>query len=158
MRKIYVVELTEEQREQCRQMVETGRHPARSVRRAQILLKADASPGGPGWTDRAIGEAFGVTPVTVARVRKVMATEGLAGALSHYRGPKREYRRKLDGHQEAQLIALACSPPPQGHRRWSLRLLAGRMVELGYVAGISHETVHQTLKKTSFNRGATCSG
>lgn len=158
MRKVYVVELTEEQRQQCQELVSAGSSPARSIRHAQILLKADASPGGPGWTDRAIGEAFGVTPVTVARVRKVLATEGLEAALSHYRGPNREYRRKLDGHQEAQLIALACSPAPQGHARWSLRLLAGRMVELGYVDSVSHETVHQTLKKTSFNRGATCSG
>lgn len=158
MGKVYVVELTEEQREQCRRMLETGNRRARSVRRAQILLKADASPGGPGWTDSAIGEAVGVTPVTVARVRKVMATEGLEAALSHYRGPNREYRRKLDGHQEAQLIALACSPPPPGHERWSLRLLAGRMVELGHVDSVSHETVHQTLKKTSFSRGAPCSG
>ena len=158
MRKVYVVELTEEQRQQCERMLETGSHPARSLRHAQILLKADAGSGGPGWTDSAIGEAFGVSAMTVARVRKVMVTEGLEAALSHYRGPNREYRRKLDGRQEAQLIALACSPPPQGHARWSLRLLAGRMVELGYVDCVSHETVHQTLKKTSFNRGATCSG
>jgi len=158
MHRAYVVELTEAQRQHCQELVKAGSRPARSIRHAQILLKADAQPGGPGWTDRAISDAFGVTAVTVARVRKVMATEGLEAALSHYRGPNREYRRKLDGHQEAQLIALACSAAPKGHERWTLRLLARRMVELGYVDSVSHETVHQTLKKTSFNRGATCSG
>jgi Homeodomain-like domain len=158
MHKAYVVVLTEEQRQHCQELVSAGSRPARTIRHAQILLKADASPGGPGWTDNAIGEAVGVTPVTVARVRKVMSTEGLEAALSHYRGPNREYRRKLDGHQEARLIALSCSPPPQGRERWTLRLLAGRMVELGYVDSVSHETLHQTLKKTSFSRGATCSG
>lgn len=158
MRKVYVVELTEEQRQQCQERVRTGSRPARSIRHAQILLKADAEPGGPGWTDSAISDAFGVTTVTVARIRKVMATEGLEAALCHYRGPRREYRRKLDGRQEAQLIALACSQAPTGHKRWSLRLLTERMVQLEYVDRLSHETVRQTLKKTSFSPGATCSG
>jgi hypothetical protein len=125
---------------------------------AQVLLKTDRGPEGPGWTDQAISEAFGVSTVTVAHVRRVMRDEGLEAALSHYRGPNREYKRKLDGGQEAHLVAMACSKPPKGHERWSLRLLGKRMVQLGYVDSVSHETVRQTLKKTKSNRGATCSG
>jgi hypothetical protein len=87
-----------------------------------------------------------------------MLDEGLDAALCHYRGPRREYRRKLDGRQEAYLIAMACSKPPKGRQRWSLRLLTQRMVQWDYVDSLSHETVRQTLKKTSCNRGATCSG
>jgi len=158
MRKVYVVELTEEQRQHCQEIVTSGSSPARSIRHAQVLLKADAGPGGPGWIDSAISEAFGVTTVTVARIRKVMVTEGLETALCHYRAPRREYWRKLDGRQEAKLVALACSPAPKGHQRWSLRLLSKRMVQLEYVESIAHETVRQTLKKTSLSRGATCSG
>ena len=153
-----VVELTREQRERCLELVRSGTAHARSILHAQVLLKTDGGPEGPGWTDQAIGEAFGVSTVTVSHTRKVMRDEGLEAALSHYRGPCREYPRKLDGRQEAQLIALACSPAPAGHARWSLRLLAGRMVQLGYVDSLSHETVHQTLKKTNSNRGATCNG
>ncbi len=153
-----VVKLTRDERGRCVGLVKSGTAHARSILHAQVLLKTDQGPEGPGWTDQAISQAFGVSTVTVAHTRKVMVEEGLEAALSHYRGPNREYRRKLDGHQEAQLIALACSPAPKGHERWTLRLLAGRMVELGYVDRVSHETVHQTLKKTSFNRGAICSG
>jgi hypothetical protein len=153
-----VVELTHGQRQRCLELVKSGTAHARSILHAQVLLKTDQGPEGPGWTDQAISEAFDLSTVAISHTRKVMHEEGLEAALSHYRGPNREYWRKLDGHQEAQLIALACSPPPPGHARWSMRLLAGRMVELGYVDRLSHETVHQTLKKTSFNRGATCSG
>lgn len=158
MHKLHVVELTDVQRRECQKLIASGTSRARSIRHAQILLKADAGPGRPAWTDKAISEAFGVTTVTVARLRKVMATEGLEAALSHYRGPRREYRCKLDGRQEAQLIALACSPAPEGRRRWALRLLSRRMVELEYVDSISYETVRQTLKKTRSNRGANCTG
>jgi hypothetical protein len=153
-----VVELTTAQRARCLELVGSGTAHARSIMHAQVLLKTDGGPEGPGWTDQAISEAFGVSTVTVSHTRKVMLDEGLEAALCHYRGPCREYRRKLDGRQEAQLIAMSCSKAPQGHQRWSLRLLAERMVQLGYVDSLSHETVHQTLKKTSFNRGATCNG
>jgi hypothetical protein len=121
---------------------------------AQVLLKADASPEGPGWSDAAIAEAFGVCTLTVGRLRKTMVTAGLATALQHYRMVQRQYRHKLDGHGEAHLIALACSPPPEGHTRWSLRLLSARLVELGHVDYISHVTVGQVLKKTNCSLGA----
>jgi len=154
MPKEHVVELTDEQRQRCRELVRAGCAPARTVLHAQVLLKTDSSPAGPGWTDQAIAEALGVTTVTVARLRKTMVTEGLEAALSHYRGPEREYQYKLNGHQEAHLIALACSQPPEGHLRWSLRLLADRMVELGYVDSLSYNTVRRTLKKTNSSLGA----
>jgi len=158
MVKRYVVELTDEQRERCQGMVRSGTAHALSIMHAQVLLKADASSAGPGWTDSAIGEAFGVTTATVARIRKVMVTGGLEAALSHYRGPRREYRCKLDGHQEAHLLALAQSAPPEGHRRWSLRLLADRMVELEYVDTLSYQTVRSVLKRGHCSPGAACAG
>jgi hypothetical protein len=121
---------------------------------AQVLLKADARPAGPGWTDAAISQAFGISTVTVGSIRKTMVTADLPAALDHYRLVNREYQPKLDGHGEAHLIALACSAPPEGHLRWSLRLLAGRMVELGYVDHLCHVTVGQVLKKTNCSLGA----
>ena len=96
--------------------------------------------------------------MTVARIRKVMVTEGLEAALSHYRGPNREYRCKLDGHQEAHLLALAQSAPPEGHRRWSLRLLADRMVELEHVDTLSYQTVRSVLKRGRCSLGDRCGG
>jgi transposase len=158
MPKKYVVELTDKQRKRCLGMVRAGTAHARSITHAQVLLKTDASSEGPGWTDSAISEAFGIATVTVANIRKAMANQGLNAALSHYRGPNREYPRKVDGHQEAHLIALACSDPPEGRTRWTLRLLSHHMVELGYVDTISHETVGQALKKTNCSPGATCAG
>jgi len=152
------VVLTHEQRERCLELVRSGTAHARSIMHAQVLLKTDRGPEGPGWTDQGISEALGVSTVTVAHTRKVLLDEGLDAALCHYRGPRREYRRTLDGRQEAHLIAMACSKAPKGHKRWSLRLLTKRMVQLDDVDNLSHETVRQTLKKTSFNRGATCSG
>ena len=158
MVKKHVVELTDEQRERCRELVRSGVAHARSIQHAQILLQADANPEGSGRTDQAISEVLGVTPVTVARIRKVMVTEGLDAALSHYRGPNREYGCKLDGHQEAHLLALAQSAPPEGHRRWSLRLLADRMVELEYVDTLSYQTVRSVLKRGRCSPGAGCAG
>ncbi len=153
-----IVHLTEDERARCLKLVQAGSAHARSIMHAQVLLKTDISSEGPGWTDSAISEAFGISTVTVSEIRKTMVTEGLAAALSHYRGPNREYRCKLDGHQEAHLIALACSAPPEGHTRWTLRLLSHRMVELAYVDSISHETVGQVLKKTNCSPGALCAG
>ena len=152
--KKHVVQLTDADRQQCRELVRCGEAPARSIMHAQVLLKAEASPEGPGWTDAAIAQAFGVCKMTVANVRQTMVTAGLAAALNHYRIVNREYQPKLDGRGEAHLIALACSAPPQGHTRWTLRLLSARMVELDYVDYVSHVTVGQVLKKTNCSLGA----
>jgi hypothetical protein len=156
MPKKHVVQLTADARQQCLELIRCGRAPARSIMHAQVLLKADAGPDGPGWTDVAISEAFAVTTVTVAQIRKVWVLEGLASALSHYRGTPGRPQHKLDGDQEAHLIALACSEPPEGRARWSLRLLSQRMVELGYVDSVSYSTVGRTLKKTTCSPGGPC--
>jgi transposase len=150
MKKKYPVILTEAEREQLKNLIAAGTAPARKLTHARILLKADQSPEGPGWVDERVAEAVEVSQPTVARVRKQYAQEGLERALNR-RPPKREYRRKLDGEQEARLIALACSEPPEGQARWSLRLLADRLVELEVVEEISYQTVRRTLKKTNSN-------
>jgi hypothetical protein len=134
--KKYRVTLTEDERAALGQRVSSGRGPARELTRARILLKADQGPHGPGWRDLAIAAALDVGVSTIERVRKRCAASGLEVALRHRR-PRREYRRKLDGEQEAHLIALACSPPPVGRRLWTLRLLADRMIELRFVDGLS---------------------
>jgi len=154
MSRKHVVELTKQERRQCLELVRSGQAAARRITHAQVLLKADASPGGPGWTDQAIAEAFGITTVTVATIRKTMVTTGLEAALSHYRGRPGNPEPQLDGRQQAYLIALACSAPPEGRARWSLRLLSHRMVELGYVDSVSHSTVGRVLKKTNCSPGA----
>jgi transposase len=152
MPKKYRVTLTTEEREQLTAMVSKGKAAARALTHARILLKTDEAEGGPAWTDDAVCGALEVGLCTVMRVRERFVEEGLDAALrprpSSYVQP-----RKLDGHLEAQLITLACSEAPEGHGRWTLRLLADRLVQLGYVEYVSHETVRQTLKKTKRNRG-----
>lgn len=147
--KKYRVTLTAEEREQLEQMLCRGKADVRKLKHAQILLKADESGNGPGWGDEAVAAAVGVGVATVQRVRQRFVEEGLEAALSPYRVGRRIYERKLDGDQEAHLIALACSPPPEGRGRWTLRLLAQQMVALEHVDSVCHETVRQTLKKTS---------
>jgi transposase len=149
--KTYRVTLTESERTELQQLIGAGVAPARTLARARVLLKADQSPAGPAWTDDPIAEAVEVSQPTVARIRKRYVQEGLAAAL-HARAPRRAYRRKLDGEQEAHLVALACSEPPAGQARWSLRLLADTLVELEIVDDISHQTVRRTLKKTHSSR------
>lgn len=144
----YRIVLTDEQRAELRSLVGAGTAPARTLTRARILLKADHSDAGPGWSDAAIAGALDVNPSTVLRVRRQCVTEGLAATL-HRKRPDRVYDRRLDGEQEAHLVALTCSTPPEGHARWSLRLLADELVRLEMVDTISYETVRQTLKKTS---------
>jgi Homeodomain-like domain len=151
-----VVKLAEAERRECHALIRSGTACARSLTHAQVLLKTDASPEGPGWTDAAIAEAFSISAVTVATIRKTMLNEGLQAALRHYRTGGRDYHNKVDGHAEAHLIALSCSPPPEGYRRWSLRLLSNRLVELGYIDSISHGTVGRVLKKTNCSLGAPC--
>ena len=147
MPKKYRVTLTHEEREQLTALVTKGKAAARALTHARILLKTDEAEGGPAWTDDAVCKALDVGLCTVMRVRARFVEEGLDAALrprpSAYVPP-----RKLDGHLEAQLITLACSEAPAGHERWTLRLLADRFVQLGYVEYVSHETVRQTLKKT----------
>src|SRR5919199_788160 len=147
MKKKYPVILTEAEREQLKNLIAAGTAPARKLTHARILLKADQSTEGPGWVDERVADAMETSQPTVARVRKQYFEEGLEAALNR-RPPKREYHRKLDGEQEAHLIALACSQPPEGQARWSLRLLADKLMELEIVEGISYQTVRRTLKKT----------
>ena len=148
----YRVSLTDEERAALRGMVGSGAAPARMLTRARVLLKADHGEGGPGWSDAAIAGALDIHPGTVQRIRRQFAAEGLGPTLARKR-PDRVYERRLDGRQEAHLVALACSAPPEGRARWTLRLLAGELVRLEVVGAVSHETVRRTLKKTTSGRG-----
>ncbi len=152
MAKKYRVTLTEDERTMLTTMINSGTAPARTVTHARILLKADQAEGGPAWTDEAIRDALDVRLSTIARVRERFVEENLAAALQR-RSPSHHHRCLLDGTEEAHLVALTCSPPPEGRERWSLRLLADKMVELEYVDDISHETVRQVLKKMNSSRG-----
>lgn len=143
-----VVRLTKDERAYLRTLIGRGTAPARMLSRARILLKTDQGEGGAAWSDAAISEALEVGLSTVARVRRQYASEGLEATLTR-KAPEREYRRKLDGEQEARLIALACGEPPRGRKRWTLRMLAERLVALEVVDGVSYETVRQTLKQTN---------
>jgi transposase len=130
-----------------KRLIAAGSAPARKLTHARILLKADQSPEGPGWVDEQLAEALETSQPTVSRVRKQYVQEGLQAALNR-RPPNRHYQRKLDGEQEAQLVALACSEPPEGQARWSLRLLADKLVELEVVEEeVSYQTVRRILKK-----------
>jgi transposase len=146
MSKRYVITLTGNERSALGHRLAAGTGPARDLTHARILLKADDGPDGPAWTDAAIAEALDVSVSTVERVRKRFVERGLEAAIRR-QPPRRAYRRKLDGEQEAHLIALACTPPPVGRRRWTLRLLAGTLIELRHVDGVSYETVRRVLKK-----------
>lgn len=148
----HVVRLTEEERKKLSDLISKGRGPAAALRRARILLKADESEVGPGWTDSEICEALEVSLSTVARVRKTLVEEGFDGALDRKKPQGRQYR-KLDGEQEARLIAVACSLPPEGRVRWTLKMLSDKLVELNVVDYISPECVRTTLKKTNLNHG-----
>ncbi len=148
----YTVMLTETERAHLRTLIGCGTVPARTLTHARILLKANQGEGGPCWTDVAIAGALEVHPATVGRVRRAAVEHGLETALDR-KAPTRVYVRTLDGAAEAQLVATACSDPPAGRERWTLRLLADELVRLEVVETISHETVRQTLKQTSSNRG-----
>jgi hypothetical protein len=152
MRKRYTVMLSEEERARLHTMIGRGVAPASALTHARILLKANQGQAGPSWTDAAIGAALEVNPATVARVRMKYVAAGLDAAI-YRKPPARSYRRRLDGAQEAHLVALACSAPPEGRKRWTLRLLADRLVELEVVESVSYETVRQALKQTGSSRG-----
>ena len=147
----YRVTLTQEEREQLRLMTARGKGDARKLAHARILLQADEAEGGPRRTDEQIASALETATRTVERVRGRFVEEGLDAALLPRPG-ERVDARKLDGRQEARLIALACPKPPAGKKRWTLRMLADGMVELDVVGSLSHETVRQALKKTSSSR------
>jgi len=146
--KKYIVTLTAEERAMLEEMTRTGKAAARKIAHARILLKADVAEGGPGWPDERIAAALDVSASTVRRLRLLVVEEGLDLALNP-RPAQRVYPTKLEAH----LIALTCGAPPEGHARWSTRLLADRFVALGHVEALSHETVRQTLKKTSCSPG-----
>ncbi len=148
----YAVNLTEAERAQLRTLVGSGVAPARMLTRARILLKANQGEGGPGWSDAAIAGALEVHPTTVARVRRAFVDAGLDAALARKR-PDRVYARVLDGAAEAHLVAVACSEPPAGRERWTLRLLADELVRLEVVPAVSYETVRRTLEQTSSSPG-----
>ena len=148
VRKRHTVRLPEEERARLHTLIGQGVAPARALTHARILLKANQGEAGPGWTDAAIGAALEVNPATVARVRMKYVAAGLDAAV-YRKAPERQYPRRLDGEQEAYLTALACSAPPEGRKRWTLRLLADRLVELELVESVSYETVRQALKQTA---------
>ena len=152
MNQKHIVKLSETERLQLKELVSCGEASARQIRRAYILLKSDSSEGGPAWDYQSICEAFDVSPPTVYNVRKKYITGGLQRAILRKK-PERVYERRLDGEGEAHLIAIACSEPPDGYERWSLRLLKDRLIRLEIVENISHETIRQTLKKTSSSLG-----
>jgi hypothetical protein len=154
--KRYVVRLTEEERRQLHALVRKGKAAAYRIRHAHILLKADA--GGPGWTDAQIAEAFGCFRTTVEGVRRRLVTLGLEAALGRKKRETPPIPRRLDGEAEARLVAIACGSPPAGRAKWTIRLLADRLVELKIVDSVSHTTVWKTLKKTNSSRTCASAG
>jgi transposase len=148
----YIVRLDAAERQGLIDLVRTGKRAASTLIRARILLKADVGPQGEGWDDEEIAEALETSLSTIHRVRQAFVEEGLEEALYRKKPTGRQYR-KLDGDQEARLIALACSEAPEGRSRWTLRLLADKLVELQVVESIGPECVRTTLKKTTSSRG-----
>lgn len=153
-KKAYRVELTQEERNTLKKLLTCGEAPAQKLTRARVLLKSDA-----GWSDEVISCALDVGTATVERLRKRYVEEGLEATLNR-RPTRRHYRRKIDGRTEAHLIALACSTPPIGHQRWTIRLLAEHLVALDQVelASVSRETIRRALKKTNSNLGVISNG
>jgi len=150
--KKYIVTLTDEERERITSLIQTGRHPARKLLKARILLKADASDGGEGWSDSQIAAALETSVDTVARTRQRLVEEGLEAALTRRHSPNSARKRIFDGAAEARLIALACSKAPAGRVRWTLQLLEEKVVELKIVERASDNTIGRTLKKTFSGR------
>jgi transposase len=153
----YVVRLHPEEHAQLLALVNTGRAAAVKLLHARILLRADVGANSRPWTDAEIAEALDTSASTVHRVRQAFVEQGVEAALSRQR-PTGRQDRKLDGAQEAQLLAVACSAPPEGRVRWTLRLLADKLVELAIVDTISAECVRTTLKKMRSNHGSRSNG
>ena len=146
--KKYVVRLGDDERERLNTLIKRGKAPAGQLLKARILLKADASEAGEAWSNSRIAEALDTSIDTIARTRQLLVEEGLDGALTRKHSPKSARKRIFDGAAEARLIALACSPPPKGRKRWTLTLLETAVVELNIVDRASDNTIGRTLKKT----------
>lgn len=156
--KKYVVKLSVDERDRLNALIQKGKAPARQVLKARILLKADASEAGNGWSDNQIAEALDTSIDTIARTRQQLVEGGLDAALIRKHSPNSARQRIFDGAAEAQLIALACSAPPQGRKRWTLTLLESAVVELNIVGHASDNTISRTLKKTRSSRIFASSG
>ncbi len=151
VQEVFAVHLTVQEKGRLKKMIRAGRNSTQAITRARILLKTDD-----GWTAPQVATAFDVSERTVHRVKRRYVEDGLEEVLRHHNSPN-PYR-KVDEKVEAYLIALACSPAPEGHDHWTLRALAGKVVELGVVESLSHETVRLHLKKTHSSRGESSSG
>ena len=150
--KKYIVKLTQKEREFLSGLISTGKSAARKILHARILLKADSGAHGENWTDKEISKALDVSVCSIERIRERFVLENIESALE--RREHKQYRpRKLDGKQEAYLVALVCNQAPEGRNRWTLHLLADKMVEMKYVESLSHEAVRQTLKKMKLSLG-----
>lgn len=156
MEKKYIVTLTKEEREELVTLINKGKIAGYKIKHANILLKADEGEYGPGWADTKIAQAYNVHETTVRNIRIRFIEKGMKASLE--REKRNNYEKKLDGDAEAQLIAIACSNPPEGYSRWSVRLLADKMVKLEIVEEISHMTVQRTLKKMNLSLGSKSNG
>lgn len=157
MAKKYIVELTPEEREHLLELISKNKASRAKIVNSYILLKTDIGKDGEGWNDRKISEAFNVSIKKVERTRKLLVEEGLEAALN--RKTASNYKpRKLQGDEEAYLVASCCSQPPEGRARWTLQMLGDKLVEMNYVESISLETVRQTLKKMNLNLGGRKNG
>ncbi len=152
MPKKYIVDLSQTEQKSLQKLTRTGKQAAYKINHGRILLLADINQSDGGWSDEAISKALNISISTIERVRRRFVIEGLDTALNYRHGRGRKQKR-LDGETEAYLLAIACSEAPQGRERWTLRMLADKMVELNYVESISHETVRQTLKKMRLSLG-----
>lgn len=148
----YPIQLDDDARQYLEKLIASGTVPARTLTRAHILLKSDSSPNAPNWSYKQICQAFNVSQVTVSKIRQSYVERGIEATLDRKK-PDRLYETRLDGDQEAHLIALVCSEAPEGRERWTLRLLRERFIQLGYVESVSHETIRTTLKKTNLSLG-----
>jgi transposase len=156
--KKYIVTLTAEERQDLHDLIASGKGAAKKLAHARILLKADASPGGPAWADGPIAQAVEVSIATLERARLRFVEQGLEAALVRKPQDRPSRELTLDGRAEAHLIALACSPPPEGRAVWTMRLLADELIELEVVTSVSDETVRRTLKETRSSPGWSSDG
>src|SRR3984885_1139234 len=156
--KKYVVTLSAEERERLQTLIRSGKHPARKLMRARILLKADASEAGDAWSDSQIAEGVDTSRATVAGIRQQLVEEGVDGVLTPKRSPNSARKRIFDGASEAKLIALGCSQAAAGYARWTLQMLEGKVVEFNIVARASDNTIGRILKKAFASLGWTTNG